>query len=399
MNDLRKKDSVADSIQSILEKELSTKQKKIAKMSPPEDKIDAGDLAKLRAGHKPTSEEIDPNNTTTDTLKGREKKSDNRFLSKKVLMDVPGNVKEESEQLDELKKSTVKSYIGKKMDSLPGKDPKKDQESLMRAHHRVTGVKPTSESVKTLKSFREEIEEPILDELINEVLGKDASAGDWIHDFVHSDNPKFKGKSKAKRKEMALAAYYAKQRNEEVEQIDEGKMKELAMDLKDMSHDEFQKQYGKPKSHFTSNPKETGATVSSIRAKLADKKMAKEEIEVEESANPFSPDYKSQMKTKPGEKAGFDSKKISTGTVYSKKHKAEPEDDKKKVNEMKRPESDTVPFVSDVPFEGPYKKSSSASVVDKSGAKHTPMSRVKHLAKQSMKNVKAEMMGKTGTSE
>jgi hypothetical protein len=176
-------------------------------------------------------------------------------------------------------------------------------------------------------------------------------------------------------------------------------MKELSIDLKDMSHDEFQKQYGKSKSHFTSNPKETGATVSSIRAKLADKKMAKEEIEVEESANPFSPDYKSQMKTKPGEKAGFDSKKISTGTVYSKKHKAEPEDDKKKVNEMKRPESDTVPFVSDVPFEGPYKKSSSASVVDKSGAKHTPMSRVKHLAKQSMKKVKAEMMGKTGTSE
>ena len=54
--------------------------------------------------------------------------------------------------------------------------------------------------------FAEEVEEEL-----NEVLSKDASAGDWIHDFVHSDNPKFKGKSKAERKKMALGAYYAKQ--------------------------------------------------------------------------------------------------------------------------------------------------------------------------------------------
>lgn len=273
MQDLRKKDSVAESIKAIMEKELSPKQKAIAKMSHPKDEIDAGDLAKLRAGHKPTKEETDPEKTVTDTLAGREKKSTNPFLSKKVMFDVPGNVKEESEQLDELKKSTVKSYIAKKSEKLPGKDPKKDMKSMMSAHHRITGVKPTSEevtqsSLKTLKQFKEEIEEPILDEMINEVLGKDATAGDYIHDFVHSDNPKFAGKSKAKRKEMALAAYYAKKRNEEVE--------------------------------------------------------------VEESANPFSPDYKSQMKTKPGEKAGFTSKKISTGTVFSKKYKKDDEAEEKK---------------------------------------------------------------------
>ena len=51
-----------------------------------------------------------------------------------------------------------------------------------------------------------------VDQQIDEVLAKDASAGEWISDFVHSDNPKFKGKSKEKRKQMALAAYYAKQR-------------------------------------------------------------------------------------------------------------------------------------------------------------------------------------------
>lgn len=51
-------------------------------------------------------EEIDPNDTTTDTLKGRDKTSGNKFLSKKVMMDVPGNVKEE--ELDETKFNPLK---------------------------------------------------------------------------------------------------------------------------------------------------------------------------------------------------------------------------------------------------------------------------------------------------
>ena len=63
---------------------------------------------------------------------------------------------------------------------------------------------------------KEEVSEEQLDEMINEVLSKDATAGDWIHDFIHSDNPKFAGKSKAERKKMALGAYYGKQ-NEESE--------------------------------------------------------------------------------------------------------------------------------------------------------------------------------------
>lgn len=59
-----------------------------------------------------------------------------------------------------------------------------------------------------------ELTEEEVEAQIQEVLSKDASAGEWIHDFVHSDNPKFAGKSKEKRKQMALAAYYAKQRGE-----------------------------------------------------------------------------------------------------------------------------------------------------------------------------------------
>lgn len=52
-----------------------------------------------------------------------------------------------------------------------------------------------------------------------EVLSKDADAGKWIDDFVKSDDPKFAGKSAEKRKQMALAAYYAKQKNEGVKQV------------------------------------------------------------------------------------------------------------------------------------------------------------------------------------
>lgn len=54
-------------------------------------------------------------------------------------------------------------------------------------------------------------------------------------------------------------------------------------------------------------------------------KPQREEVELDEAEQnkPVSPfdykNYKSQIPTKPGEKAGFDSKKISTGTVYSRK--------------------------------------------------------------------------------
>ena len=81
---------------------------------------------------------------------------------------------------------------------------------------------------KTFNNFVEqhtaELTEEQLNELVaelQEVLGKSAEAGDWISDFVKSDNPKFAGKSKEKRKQMALAAYYAAQRNEEVEIVEE----------------------------------------------------------------------------------------------------------------------------------------------------------------------------------
>lgn len=51
------------------------------------------------------------------------------------------------------------------------------------------------------------------------------------------------------------------------------------------------------------------------------------------------------------------------------------------------------PGQDDAPFDGPYTKTPS-NVKDKSGAIHTPMSRAKDLARQAMKKVKTEMLGK-----
>ena len=59
-------------------------------------------------------------------------------------------------------------------------------------------------------------------QMYGEKLGKDADAGDYIDDFQKSDAPQFKGKSKEKRKDMAIAAYLDKKdKQNEAYQIDE----------------------------------------------------------------------------------------------------------------------------------------------------------------------------------
>lgn len=62
---------------------------------------------------------------------------------------------------------------------------------------------------------------------LEEVLKKSDPAGKWIKDFIDSDNPKFAGKSKKERMQMALGAYYAAQR-ESIEQVKEEEIDENA---------------------------------------------------------------------------------------------------------------------------------------------------------------------------
>jgi len=81
-----------------------------------------------------------------------------------------------------------------------------------------------------MKKFKE-----LREHSLEEKLKASDPAGTYVSDFVHSDNPKFEGKSKAKRIQMALAASYAakgKSKNEEVEQQDEAMSHQAATTMK-----------------------------------------------------------------------------------------------------------------------------------------------------------------------
>ena len=75
-------------------------------------------------------------------------------------------------------------------------------------HKQDVGAK--KDEIKFRKSMKK-FEKPrghLPEETLDEKLTKKTSAGSVIHDFVHSDNPKFEGKSKKERMKMALGAYY-----------------------------------------------------------------------------------------------------------------------------------------------------------------------------------------------
>lgn len=117
MNLKKELGSVAEAVKKVMEAELSSKQKAIAKMAEPKHKIDAGDLAKLRAGHKPVKEEKD----------GASKPEETKFHGKldKLVHKTFGKSKEEMkkeevEQIDEMGYSATAARAGKDIGK-PGK--------------------------------------------------------------------------------------------------------------------------------------------------------------------------------------------------------------------------------------------------------------------------------------
>nr|QMP83397.1 MAG: hypothetical protein [Caudoviricetes sp.] len=133
---------------------------------------------------------------------------------------------EESESIQELSKDTLQSYVNKRQWDMGANEKmqKKMDTGLSRAETKLKGDqhkldknkngKLDSQDFKLLRKESEELEEK---------LSVSDGAEKWIHDFVHSDNPKFEGKSKKERIQMALGAFYAakKDTNEEVEDIQE----------------------------------------------------------------------------------------------------------------------------------------------------------------------------------
>ena len=125
----------------------------------------------------------------------------------------------------------------------------------------LRGKKKVKEDTFADKLFNSLSESEEIRRAINEVMKRDDSAGDWISDFLHSDNPKFDGKSKAERKKMALAAYYSmkkRSRNESVEDLEMTKTSDETEDTaarksikakdteKSQKIDNFDSKYGKP---------------------------------------------------------------------------------------------------------------------------------------------------------
>jgi hypothetical protein len=232
--------------------------------------------------------------------------------------------------LETVRKSDVPAYLRKAKGDTPltvadVKGPKKDS------------ISAPENLAKNRNEWKEDTDysEEQLDEMLNEVLGKDATAGDWIHDFVHSDNPKFAGKSKAERKKMALGAYYGKQ-NEATNY----------------------------------EPSDAAVTTDTLAGRMAGGKM-----------NSFK-SYKLRVKPldKEGEpKPGDDTPK----TIQPQDTPA------RRSHEVKEATIAGTPGWKKIPKE----------VKDKSGAVHTPMSRARDLARSAFKKIKNEtMMGKAGTT-
>jgi hypothetical protein len=241
-----KKDVVMpEALEKSPEKNQDVADKSYLKDKPGSVKSDLKNLGRFITGKKETNEEVeqvDEVKKPTGELKDACWKGYTAVgMKMKGGRKVPNCVPEEVELEEKAGYSAKDARAGKDIGK-PGKAFSKIAKSAGERYGSAERGKKVAGAIlaKLRKEETEEYTEEQLDEMINEVLGKDATAGDWISDFVHSDNPKFAGKSKAKRKEMALAAYYAKQRNEDVE-IDEATIagtsgwKKMDKDVKDKS--------------------------------------------------------------------------------------------------------------------------------------------------------------------
>ena len=264
-----------------------------------------------------------------------------------------------------------------------------------------------------------------------EVLSKDASAGDWIHDFIHSDNPKFAGKSKEERQKQALAAYYAK-KNEEVEQIEEISDDLAGRYLKKANSNLIKKVGMKPDLYNHLEPKrQKGATRALNRLMKPVKEESLDELSKDtvtsymqkrlstmptndkdahntihglvgahlrinnhKPAKPYNSDIPSQQSLVPQAKKPEAYKDTSHGRFHATSPKnqevkviASP---RKNVNEgrmkdiaIDKEETERLAARKKSgawSVEGKWKKMP-GTVTDKSGAKHTPMSRARDLAR------------------
>lgn len=110
---------------------------------------------------------------------------------------------EEVEQIDEIRRMKTKLNA---LDPISHISVARQKLSNLMKSGKAKGAL-VANKLRTL-NMGDDIDQEDLDTL-HEVLSKDAKAGDYISDFVHSTNPMFAGKSKKERIKMALGAYYS----------------------------------------------------------------------------------------------------------------------------------------------------------------------------------------------
>jgi hypothetical protein len=166
MINLKKHDNVADAVQEVLEGKLHPNQQKLDVHEPEKDELTADDFKKLRAKKDEVKKE---------EVKDEYARKVDKYLKKK-------HNKEEVEQIDELKKSTLASYAKKATDDATyhsfsagtrsSKDPErlKDDEKAMKrqsgvnkAVDRLAKEETGEKKMKTLNQFREGFKEMLAD--------------------------------------------------------------------------------------------------------------------------------------------------------------------------------------------------------------------------------------------
>lgn len=178
---------LTEGVESLEEKKMTKGD--IAALKHPKEKITGDDLAALRAGEHKMEEE------------------------KKMKGDDPCWKGYEMIGMKKKGGKEVPNCVPVKEQAAPKTDPYAEGQasSISTVAQPKKEVTPSDQSALTKK----------IKSVLKEKITKSTPAGKVISDFVHSDNPKFAGKSKEKRTKMALGAYYSKH-PEKSKKVNEG---------------------------------------------------------------------------------------------------------------------------------------------------------------------------------
>jgi hypothetical protein len=259
MINIKKQDPVADAVRDILQQEaLKGNQHKIDKNK--NNKIDAHDFKILRGEKKSVKEDsVEETNNPFDwknyksqlpTKPGEKAGFDSKkistgtFYSRKPVKDEPMK-KEEVEQIDELKKSTVRSYMNKKVDRIhkdadlqypfkakpiSKKEVEKNTKDLMRGHARLSGVKPTSEEVEQIDELSKSTLGSYVKNAARDVGASRSLGADFKNKAEKSRKPNIKAASSrlsdrfnavAQKRHAGIGKAVERLTKEEIEQVDE----------------------------------------------------------------------------------------------------------------------------------------------------------------------------------